>query len=66
LSTAGTEITIGSARRSSQSIEYGVSLLGVTTAVSLGVKTRDSLKMALNGPLYWPEFLSTTNSFITA
>ena len=31
----GTEITIGSARRSSHSIEYGVSLLGVTTAVSL-------------------------------
>ena len=42
-STAGTEITIGSARRSSHSMEYGVSLFGVTTAVSLQVTTRASL-----------------------
>ena len=29
------QITIGSARRSSHNTEYGVSLFGVTTAVSL-------------------------------
>jgi hypothetical protein len=43
-STLGTQITIGSARRSSCSIESGVSLFGVTIAVSLGVNTRASLK----------------------
>ncbi|MGY3153669.1 hypothetical protein ACVL91_006446 [Bradyrhizobium elkanii] len=50
---------MGSARRSSHANEYGVSLLGVMTAVSSYVKTRASLKSVLNGALYWPDDLST-------
>ena len=38
----------------------------MTTAVSLQVKTRASLLIVLNGPLYRPGFRSMTNSFITA
>ena len=66
LETAGTVITSGSARRSAQSIEYGVSLFGVITAVSAGVATRCSLFNWLKGALNWLDFVSTENSFITA
>ena len=45
-----------------QAKEYGVSLLGVMTAVSFGVKTRLSLKSSLKDPLYWLDVLSTQNS----
>jgi hypothetical protein len=44
-------MTIGSARRSSQRIEYGVSLFGVMTAVSAGVETWCWLSISLNGAL---------------
>ncbi len=45
-------MTTGSARRSSTAKEYGVSALGVTKAVSCGVKTRATLLTVLKGPLY--------------
>ncbi|MCY1456219.1 hypothetical protein D9M71_734210 [compost metagenome] len=66
METAGTVITRGSARRSAQSIEYGVSLFGVMTAVSAGVATRCSLDSWLKGALNWLDLESTANSFITA
>jgi hypothetical protein len=43
LSISGLQNTKGSARRSIATIEYGVSLLGVTIAVSFGVYTRPVL-----------------------
>lgn len=66
MSILRTVSTIGSARRSSQTNEYGVSLLGVTTAVSSYVNTRRSLNSVLSGALYWVEDLSTVNSYCTA
>src|SRR4051794_7544815 len=48
--------TMGSVRRSRLKNVYGVSELGVTKAVSAGVKTRAKLSGALNGPLYWGFF----------
>jgi hypothetical protein len=55
-----------SARRSSDSIEYGVSLFGTITAVSSGVNTRASLEISLNGALNWPESRFTAMSYIAA
>jgi hypothetical protein len=46
-------------------MEYGVSLLGVMTAVSFGVNTFASLAIWLNGALYWPDLVSTAYSYIT-
>jgi hypothetical protein len=43
--------TSGSARRSIQTNEYGVSELGVMIAVSFGVKTLAVLPIWLNGAL---------------
>ena len=45
-------------------MEYGVSAFGVTTAVSLGVKTWESLTTVLKGPLYCELVLSMLNSYI--
>src|SRR3982074_547993 len=58
--------TIGSARRSNHKVEYGVSLLGVTTAVSLYVATYARFLIWLNGALNWLFFVSTENSYMTA
>jgi hypothetical protein len=59
-------MTVGSARRSSQRIEYGVSLFGVMIAVSAGVATWCMLLISLNGALNCPEFLAAANSCMTA
>ena len=58
--------TIGSARKSSIAIEYGVSLFGVLIAVSFGVKTRASLLSVLIGALNCPEFRSMKNLYMTS
>ena len=41
-----------------------VSELGVTNALSLGVKTRAKLSGALKGPLYWEYWVSIENAYI--
>ena len=59
-------MTTGSARRSSHSMEYGVSLLGVTTVVSCQVNTRAWFDTTLYGALYSAPPESTTNEYCTA
>ncbi len=41
-----------------------MSLLGVTTAVSFGVNTFDSLNSWFTGALYWPEDWSAKYSYM--
>ena len=62
MSILGTHSTIGSARRSACTIEYGVSEFGVGIAVSFGVKVWLSFQIWLNGVLYCDDDLSTLNS----
>ena len=47
-------------------MEYGVSLLGVTTVVSAEVNTRASLRSVLNGAFHAAESRLMMKSYITA